>query len=314
MRRWSWTLVLLGGLAVFGRFCLVVLDEREQAFRTLLNEPEFSAFGMQLNQPSLTEPGIYVRIPFLHQLYRYDRLQRRYDAEPRDLYTKEKQLIEVDYFAVWQIEDPRLFFETNRTYANARQRLDTVTYSELRQALALHPLADLLSERRGAIMSAIAQRSDEKLQPRGIRIRDLRIRRSDYPQANLSRILDRMRSERERFAKKARAEGEEAALEIRSRAERESQVIRAEAGREAERTRGAGDATAAEIYGRAYDQDPDFYAFTKSLEAYREAIDEETTMVLTPRSRFLRYLFRDSKPLTPVSSGSAGSPGPRREP
>lgn len=293
MRRGILLALATVAVAAFGFFCLVILDERHQGFRTLLNDPEFRAFGVQLNQPALTEPGLYLRIPGLHQLYVYDRRRLLYDAEPRELYTKEKQLIEVDYFAIWQIEEPRRFFEGIRTYENATRRLDTVTYSEVRKTLALHPLSDLLSERRSEIMRTIAEQCDRELRPRGIRVRDLRLRRSDYPEANLARILERMRSERERFAKKARAEGDEAAREIRSRAERESLVIRAEAGREAERLRGEGDARAAEIYARAYGQDAEFYSFLKSMETYRQSLDESTTLVVTPKSYFLRHLFNE---------------------
>lgn len=314
MRRWlAAVLVLLAGGA-FARLCVVILDEREQAFRTLLNEPEFRAFGVRLNRPELTEPGVYLRIPGLHQIYLYDRRQLRYDADPRELYTKEKQLIEVDYFAIWQIEAPRQFFEGTRTYENASRRLDTVTYSEVRKTLGLHSLSELLSERRSEIMRAIAERCDENLRPRGIRVRDLRIRRSDYPEANLARIFDRMRSERQRFATRARAEGDEAARGIRSGAERESQVIAATATRQGQQIRGEGDARAAEIYARAYGQDPDFYAFLKSLETYQGSLDDSTTLVVTPKSYFLRYFLPDSGKLTPGSRGSAAPPGPRTGP
>jgi membrane protease subunit HflC len=303
MRRAIYAAVVLAGLVLFLRFCAVVLDEREQAFRTFLNDPEYRLFGLQINQPLLNEPGLYVRIPFLHQLYRYDRRKLRYDAEPRELYTSEKILIEVDYFALWQIEDPRRFFESLRTYPEALRKLDEITYSKLRNKLALHPLKDLLSDQRSVITETVAEECDAALRPRGIRIHELRMRRADYPEANLGRIFARMRTERERLAKKFRAEGEEAALEIRSRAERESRVIRAEASRESEKIMGEGDARAAETYAQAYNQDRDFYAFVRSLETYRKTIDESTTLVLTPRSHFLRFLFPSSGNVTPGSGG-----------
>jgi membrane protease subunit HflC len=312
-RRLAWAVVAVVAVAVFVRFCVVILDEREQAFRTLLNNPEFKIFGFQINEPALTEPGLYVRIPGLHQLYRYERRKLRYDAEPRELYTTEKVLIEVDYFATWQIEDPRLFFESVRTYPDALRRLDSITYSELRETLALHPLSDLLSEKRSLITRAVAERCDQKFKPLGIRIHDLRIRRSDYPEGNRGRIFVRMRTERERFAKKFRAEGGEAALEIRSRADRESRVIRAEATRQSETIRGEGEARATETYAQAYNQDRDFYAFVKSLETYRMSFDDSTRLVLTPRSYFLRYLFPNSK-TTPGSVGSGLPQGQEKGP
>jgi membrane protease subunit HflC len=310
MRRLLLGLLVVAGVAVFVRFCIVILDERQQGFRTILNNPDFQLLGFQINQPLLTEPGVYVRIPGLHQVYRYDRRKLRYDAKPRELYTTEKVLIVVDYFAIWQIEDPRLFFESVRTYPDALRRLDTITYSELRKNLALHSLKDLLSEARSSITRAVAEQCDQTLSPLGIRIRDLRIRRSDYPKANLDQIFMRMQKERERFAKKFRAEGGEAALEIRSLADRESRIIRAEAMRQSETLRGQGEAQATQTYAEAFDQDRDFYAFMKSLETYRKAFGESTRLVLTPRSHFLRYLFPDGKGPTP---GSVGSGKPREQ-
>ncbi len=293
------TLLLLLTLAVVGSFCIVILDERQQAFRTLLNDPEPTLFGYSLNRPVLTKPGWYFRIPGLHQLYTYDRRLLRYEANPRDLYTSEKLLLEVDYYAIWRIADPQLFFESIRTLPEALGRLDTITYSEVRRTLAQHSLADLLSRERLAIMRVITENSAAKLSPLGIELVDLKLRRTDYPEANLDRIFQRMRTERERFAKKFRAEGEEQARIIRANADRESQVIRAEAARESATLRGEGDAAAARIYANAYGKDPEFYAFTRSLEAYKKALDDETTLILSPKLPFLRYLFLDGKRTTP---------------
>ena len=293
------TLLLLLTLAVIGSFCIVILDERQQAFRTLLNDPAPKLFGYSLNRAVLTEPGWYFRIPGLHQLYTYDRRLLRYEANPRDLYTSEKLLLEVDYYAMWRIADPRLFFESIRTLPEALGRLDTITYSELRKTLAQHTLADLLSAKRPEITRAITENSAAKLSPLGIELLDLKLRRTDYPEANVDRIFQRMRTERERFAKKFRAEGEEQARTIRANADRESQVVRAEATGESTTLRGQGDAEAAEIYARAYEKDPEFYAFMRSLEAYEKALDDETTLILSPKLPFLRYLFSDGRKPTP---------------
>jgi membrane protease subunit HflC len=140
-------------------------------------------------------------------------------------------------------------------------------------------------------MQTIAQNSAAKLAPLGIQLVDLKIRRTDYPQANLDRIFQRMRTERQRFAKKFRAEGEESARTIRAKADRESQVLRADAQRRSAELRGEGDALAARIYAEAYGKDPEFYAFMRSLEAYQKALDDQTTLILSPKLPFLRYLF-----------------------
>ncbi len=285
------TLLLILTAVVVGSFCVVILDEREQAFRTLLNDPDPRVMGVSLNRAVLIEPGWYFRVPGLHQFHRYDGRLLRYEAKPRELYTSEKLLLSVDYYAMWRVSHPQLFFESVRTLPQAMRRLDTITYSELRQTLAQHTLGDLLSQKRPAIMRKITKNSATKLAPLGITLTDLKIRRTDYPQANLDRIFQRMRSERERFAKKFRAEGEEAARTIRSEADRDSQLVRAKARRESTALRGEGDAQAAQIYAEAYSEDAEFFAFVRSLEAYEKALDKETTLILSPKLPFLKYFF-----------------------
>jgi membrane protease subunit HflC len=284
-------LVLAAALVVAGSFCIVILDEREQAFRTLLSEAEYTVAGIPLNQPELTEPGWYIRIPVLHELYVYARRLQRFDSDPQDLYTAEELLLEVDYYAMWRIENPRQFFETNRTLSRALQRIDDVTYDNVRAELAQQRLSALLSAERDGILRSIAERSDEVLAPHGIRIADLRIRSIDFPEGNLEPVFQRMRSDQERVAKGHRAEGEEQARSIRSGADRESQVLRADARRESEEIRGEGDAEATAIYAEAFNQDPEFYSFLRSLEAYRGTIDEGTTLVISPKTPFLRHMF-----------------------
>lgn len=291
-------LLLLAALGVGASFCIVILDEREQGFRTLLSSPEYSVFGFQLNQAVLDEPGWYVRIPGIHRIYRYERRRLHYDSEARELQTINKLLLEVDYYVLWRIDDPRKFFESVRSIPEATRRLDAVSYGELRRRIAQNSLADLLSNRRAELAGEITLACDEALKPLGIRVEDLRIRRVDYPESNLTQIFERMRAERNRFARKARAEGEEEARRIRSMADRDSQVLLAEATRTALAARGEGDALAARIYADAYAQDPEFYAFVRSLEAYRKALDSETTLILSPQSPFLRYLFDGVTPPT----------------
>ena len=297
MRRGLYPLVLAAALAVVASFCVVVLDEREQAFRTFLQEADYQIAGLRLGESILTEPGWYLRIPGLHQLYRYDRRQLLYHADPKDLYTLEKELIQVDYFALWRIEDPRLFYESVRgSYEAATARIDDITFNEVREVMGRSPLRALLSAKRQDLMQQIASASDKAMREYGIRIDDLRIRRTDYPAANLERIFERMRTERERFAKRFRAEGEEEARTIRSQADRDSDILRAEALRQSEKIRGEGDAEATRVYAEAYGADPEFYAFVRTLKTYELSLKDDTTMILSPASPFLRYLFTDGAP------------------
>ena len=141
-------------------------------------------------------------------------------------------------------------------------------------------------------MQRIAEACDRDMRPRGIRVTDLGIRRTDFPEANLKQVYERMRKERERFARTFRAEGEEEANKIRSKADLDSQLLRAEAQRRSTELRGEGDSTAARTYADAYNQDPEFYAFVRSLEAYQTALDSETTVILSRDVPFLKHLFQ----------------------
>lgn len=302
MSRWLTLLLLVATLAVLSLFCVVILDEREEAFRTLLNQAEPKVFGVSLNRPNLVEPGVYVRIPGLHELYRYDRRNRILRSAPRSLVTVDRTLIDVDYYVIWRIADPRAFFESNRgDFAAAVQRLDELSYSQVRETVNKHPLSALLSPARAEVEAAITTSTDAALSGLGIQVVDVRLAGTLYPEANVSRVYERMRTERSRFALKFRAEGEEQARAIRSRADGEAAVLLAEAEREALRLRGEGDAEAARVYAQAYGAEPEFYAFVRSLEAYRKSLDRDTTLVLSPSSGFLRYLFE---------RGAGAKPGP----
>jgi membrane protease subunit HflC len=273
--------------------CVQVLDEREQGFRTLLAQPDLEVQGVPLNRPILAEPGWYVVIPGLHDLYRYDRRLIRHAGEPRELYVGEKLLLQVDYYMLWRIADPRRFFESFRTVERARRQVDDATYSAVRKTLAQHTLESLLSPKRAELLAAITRESDDALAPLGVRVADVRIRAVNYPAANLARVYDRMRTERGRVARRLRAEGEESARAIRAQADFDARVVRAEAEREALETRGEGDAAAARIYSDAYGRSPEFYSFVRSLEAYRTALDGDTTLVLSRKDPFLRHLLKD---------------------
>ncbi|MBW2281567.1 MAG: protease modulator HflC [Deltaproteobacteria bacterium] len=294
--RWLAVGVLMAALGVFASFCLVILDEREIALRTLFGDPELSVFGIPLNRPVLDEPGVYVSIPGVHALYRYDRRALRFDAEPRELNLAENYRLVVDYYLVYRIIDPRKMRQVFGTTKRLTELLDDTAFSEVRDVLAQHAFEDLLSDKRSEITDEIARRSGEKLARGGIEVIDFRIRRTDHPEANRARIFDRMRAERERFAKRYRAEGDEQARRVRSDADRQSVVLRAEGEREGLRARGEGDAEAARIYGEAYGQDREFYAFVRSLRAYETALDSDTTLILSPDSAFLKYLFDVTPP------------------
>ena len=231
MSRWLTLLLLAVALGVFATFCVVVIDVREQGFRTVLGNPDPKILGFSYNQAVLTEPGLYLRIPGIHELRRYDRRLLVYDAEPKELYLADQLAILVDYYLTYRIEDPQLFRQEIKTQERLLRQLDDTSFSQVREILGNHLLVDLLSTRRREIMQRIAEACDRDMRPRGIRVTDLGIRRTDFPEANLKQVYERMRKERERFARKFRAEGEEEANKIRSKADLDSQLLRAEAQR-----------------------------------------------------------------------------------
>jgi membrane protease subunit HflC len=292
-------LLVVATVVVVGAFCVVILDQREIAFRTLLDRAEFEVGGVKLNEPILSEPGLYLSVPILHRVRRYDKRLLRFDARPQNAYTSQGDLILIDYYVIWRIEDPRRFYEafpTDTWIENARNRIDNTTYNRLRNALAQQTIGDLLSDQREGIVRRITQAAADEMERQGIRIVDLQIRGLAYPEQNVEQVYKRMRSERERFALRARAEGEEESRAIRSKADEQVQITLAQALRDAERLRGEGDAEAARIYAEAFNRDPEFYAFVRSLEAYEKALDSQTTLILSPEVPFLKYLFQMMPP------------------
>ena len=195
--------------------------------------------------------------------------------------------------AVALIEDPLLFYQTVRNELGARGRLEAIIDSSVRRALGRETLASILTGQRNDITRSIGEEVNASVSSLGIRIIDVRLRRADYPTATSQNIFNRMKSEREREAKEFRATGEEEAQKIRADAEKTRTVIISEAQREAQQTRGEGDGEAIKIYADSFGQDAEFFAFYRSMEAYRKSIgNSDTSMVLSPDSSFFRF-FKD---------------------
>ncbi len=244
-----------------------------------------------------TEPGLSVMIPFLDDARTYDRRWLHNSTEALDIQTKDGEQLLIDNYTVWRIVDPRAFlasFPGDRPAAE--QRIDRVVRDEVREVIGRHTLTEVLKDQRVPIMEAISANVRAELAGTGIEVADVRINRTELPKSTEESVYARMTTERERLAKKNRAEGDERARRIRAEADREARVIVARARRDAEITRGEGDAEATRIYAEAYRQDPEFYAFRRSLEAYRKTIDGRTTLVLSPDAEFFRYLEGASPP------------------
>ncbi len=282
-------------LGVLGVLALLVVGS-SLAFFTV---PQWmQAMVVRLGDPVrvVREPGLYWKLPFLEQVTYFDRRLLDYDASPKEILTIDKQQLVVDNYTRWRIIDPLQFYRTVRNENGAQSRLDDIVYSDLRETLGRHTLRDIVSDKRGDLMAEVTRRSAEKAKVYGIEVVDVRIKRADLPEKNEQTVFGRMRTERERQAKLFRAEGDEEARKIRSESDKAVRILMADAQQTSQITRGEGDAQAAGIFAEAYGRDPEFYAFQRSLDAYRTALAQGTTLILSPRSEFLRYLDQSVAP------------------
>lgn len=252
-----------------------------------------TALVVQLGKPvrNVTEPGLYVKVPFIQEITYFDKRLLGYDSPPEDVITQDKKTIVIDNFAKWRILDPLKVYQAFGSQRGALRRLHDIIYSELRVELGRHDLSEIVSETRADIMRVVTKRSNEKAGEYGIEIQDVRIKRADLPEQNEKAVFQRMQAERERQAKQYRAEGEEEAEKIRSEAQKDREIILAEAYRKSEELRGKGDAEAFRIYANAYKKDPRFFEFTRSMEAYKKSLaDKSTTVIMGPDAEFFKYL------------------------
>ncbi|MES9996606.1 protease modulator HflC [Desulfovibrio aminophilus] len=250
-----------------------------------------TAIVVQLGKPvtGALKPGLHFKLPLVQSVTFFDARVLDYDAKRAEILTEDKKAMVVDHYTKWRITDPLLFYQTVRTETGAQARLDDITYAALREALGRHTLIEVVSEKRTEIMEQVVKQSQELLSPYGILVVDVRIKRTDLPPENERAIFGRMQAERERQAKQYRSEGQEEAAKIRAQADKERTVLLAEAERQASTIRGEGDAKATRTYAEAYGQSPEFYSFKRSLEAYESSLKDNTRLVLTPGSPFLRY-------------------------
>jgi membrane protease subunit HflC len=285
----------LVGLVVVGSFGwgpVVITREGEQ--RILL------MFGKAL---SVTSPGVFARVPLLMDVETYPSLKLYLNVDPESIQTRDQERIVIDNYVVWRIVDPVEFRSSfPQGIELARQQINRVVKAAVREVVGKQTLLEVLTDERENIRRAITERTANSLAEDGIEIEDVRINRTELPPATEKNVFARMKTDRTRLARKYRAEGEEEARSIRADAEREARVTVANANKQASIARGEGDAEAARIYAEAYSKDPDFYAFLRSMEAYRKTIGKETTLVLSPESEFFRYLDGAASATTPPAS------------
>ena len=271
----------LGLIVVFAlRQTVFTIGEGEQGMTIQLGEPK----------RILQEPGLYFKLPIVQNLVRFEKRVLTTDARTAEYLTLDKKRVLVDHVSRWRIQEPLEFYRSVRDQQRAMARLDDLISARLRQETAKHNFLDFVREKREEIMETVTKDTRETAKTFGIEVLDVRIKGLDLPQEVQASVFARMRAERERIAKRYRAEGEERAREIRAGADREREVILATAYETSQNLSGEGDAQATVIYAQAFGQDPEFYAFTRRLQAYEKILSSGTTLVLPPDSELLRYL------------------------
>ncbi len=249
------------------------------------------ALIVQFGQPKaiVRDPGLHFKLPY-QQVNYFDRRLLDLDAKSEEVIAQDKKRIQVDAFARWRIVDPLLFYQTQYSQDQAIARLTPILSSNIRRVLGSQNFAAMLSARRSELMHDIRDNMNADVKGFGIVVVDVRISKADLPPENSRAIYQRMQKERQREAAEFRAEGDETAQRVRARAEREVTVIKAEATRESSILRGEGDAEKTRVLGEAYGQDPNFFAFYRSMMAYQDTFaDGNGTVVLSPSSDFLKY-------------------------
>lgn len=256
------------------------LDEQEQAIITQL--------GAYVR--TVTSPGLHLKLPLIQTVHRFDKRVFTTDAQPMEYLTLDKKRMSVDYVAHWSITNPLAFFMSVATVDGAKARIEDIVFSELRRELASREFAAITSELREPTMEAVANAARQRTADFGIALIDVRIKHADLPREVQQSVFARMVAERDRIAKRYRSEGAEEAAKIRAETDKQRDILLAQAYERSQRLRGEGDALATAIYAKAYSQDPDFYAFVRTLEAYDDMVTPETLLLLSGETSVFQLL------------------------
>ncbi|HIM41307.1 MAG TPA: protease modulator HflC [Rhodospirillales bacterium] len=276
-------------LAVFG---LIILVAGVTAYGALFTVHQTQqALILQLGNPIRTvpEPGLHFKLPFIQNIEFYDNRILDLDPPVQEVILLDQKRINVDAFARYKIVNPLEFRKRAVTNQNFRQVFGNRLNAAIRAEIGKILLGDMLTEKRSQVMDVISRHMKAQAAEFGTEVIDVRIGRTDLPEATAQAVYNRMRSDRVAHAAKLRAEGEEQKLKIQAIADKDRTIIIAEAQRESEILRGQGEGERNQILGEAFGQDPEFFDFYRSMEAYGEALGEGTTMVLSPDSEFFRF-------------------------
>jgi len=281
--------IILLGAALLANMCAFVVDQREQVLVLQFGNPKVV----------IKEPGLHFKLPW-ESLNRFDNRLLVQDAPPNEVITMDKKSILVDAYTRWSIVDPLKVYQVAGTEVGVSSRMEDMVRGKIREVLGQHTLAEIVSggedtTLRAKLMLSIRDKAEASARDLGVLISDVRIKRADLPLENSEAVFQRMKAERNRIAKEYRSEGEEAAKEIRAEADKTRTVLIADAYKNAQIIRGRADAESTKIYAAAHSRDPDFYAFLRSLDAYKASIGAGTTLVISPESEFFRFFDKSGK-------------------
>jgi len=281
-RSMPWLMVAVLSLAVVAN-CVFIVRETERAVML--------EFG-RLKEVDIP-PGIHVKIPFVNEVRKFDARILTVDVRPESFLTLEKKVVMVDSFIKWKVDNVETYYKaTNGEEARVETLLSQRVNEGLRNQFGERTLDQVVSDERDQLMNVLIASLDKSVgEEIGINVIDVRVKQIELPSDVSESVYNRMRAEREREAREHRSLGRELAEGIRAAADRDKVVIESEAYRQSETLRGEGDAEAAAIYAKAYEQDPEFYAFLRSLQAYRESFASGSNLLLIgPEGDFFRYL------------------------
>jgi membrane protease subunit HflC len=250
------------------------------------------AIVVQFGEPIrvVTEPGLHFKVPFFQSVITVDKRILDLENPAQEVIASDQKRLVVDAFARYRVSDALKFYQTIGAIESANARLSTLLNSALRRVLGEATSIDIVRDKRAQLMASVRLQLENEAKSFGIAVVDVRIRRADLPEQNSQAVYQRMQTERQRQAAEFRAQGSQRSQEIRAKADRDVTVLIAEAQSKGEQTRGEGDAERNRIYAQAYGQDPDFFTFYRSMQAYEAGLrSSDTRMVLKPDSDFFRY-------------------------
>jgi len=290
----SFLVALVVGAGLLAYFALFIVHQNEQALVLEFGKPK----------RVIEKAGLHWKIPVVETVQYFDKRILDLDMTPQEVPASDQKLLLVDAFARYRINDPLKFYQAVTSEYYVPQRFGPIVQSTLRRVLGTASFTEIVRTKRDALMKEIAAEVNKQGQDFGLEVVDVRIKRADLPEKNLISVYERMKADRFKEAEELRAQGRAAANKIQADADRDAITIRAEARRKSDQMRGEGDAERNRVFADAFNRDPAFFSFYRSMQAYEQGIKSgDTRMVLSPDSDFFRYFNNSTGAAAPQPAG-----------